>query len=394
MNYFSALRTVLIDSTRWGRPQAGLSGREQTAVPPSDGDSHQDFHQQARQERAARVRVLAGSLLGVALLFAAQRWQPPGGAPFTGPHGWTAWLAAVCGAAGVWLVPGGWLSVTVMRTGTGPLARLATRIGVLLAWYAVVGVVVNYSAQDARVTAGSVIGVTTAATAAACLGVALGLLPRPLDRRRRFLVGAAAGGSCAPAVIWLAMRYWTYQVNYQHIRRLDWLIVLVCALLAALGQAGRPTRPIREVVRIRSALAGLAAMTAVAATTVMAAVTWPTTQHLPSRVAAAQVPTPPGVDIALALTGIGPQGSQVLHRVSLTALDEFGHPIAARFRITNQGGAKSPTALVVVVLDPLNRPTLCGPISPSGQVLPTKVTLRDQNSGMSTQAVLPPGWCR
>jgi hypothetical protein len=355
-----------------------------------------------RQERAARVRVVAGSLLGVALLFAAQRWQPHGGAPFIGPHGWAAWWAAVCGVLGVWLVPGAWLSAIMIRTGTGPLAWLATRIGGLLAWYALVGVVVHDSAQGARPTAGAVIGVSAAATVATCLGVALGLLPRPVDRRARVLASVAAGGLCAQAVIWLAMRYWTYQVNYQQIRRLDWLIVLVCAVLTALGQASPPTTlPTRDAVRIRYVLAGLAAMMAVTASTVGAAVSWPTIQHLPSEVAAGQVPAPAGADIALAVTGIGPRGATVLRGVSFTALDDLGRPIPARFHITNHimnhitnhGGARIPSALVSVVLDPLDRPALCGPTGPSGPMLPIKVTIRDQNSGTSTQAVLPPGWC-
>ncbi len=356
-------------------------------------DLHADSH--PRQQRTARLRVLAGSFLGVTLLFASQRWQPPGGAPFTGPHGWAGWLAAGCGTAGTWLVPGGWLSAVMTRTGTGPLAWLATRIGVLLAWYALVGIVVHYSAQGARPTVWNIIGVTAGATAATSIGVTLGILSRPVDRRARILVSAAAGGSCAQIVIWLAERYWTYQVNYQHIRQLDWLIVLACALLAALGQVNRPTPPVYDAAGVRHVLLALAAMTTTAAVTVAGAVAWPTTQHLPSEVAVEQVPAPAGTDIALALAGIGPQGSSVLRGVSFAAFDDLSAPVTARFRITRQNGVTSPTALVLVILDPAGRPVLCGPTSPSRRTLPArvKVTVREQRSGTFTQAVLPVRWC-
>lgn len=389
MTYINALRTALIDSTTSGISRLRVPLREHVAAHPGGDDSHQE----PRQQRAARLRVLAGSFLGVALLFVAQWLQPQGGAPFAGPHGWAAWLAALCGTVGIWLVPGVWLSAVMMRTGTGPVAGLTTRIGVLLGWYALVGIVVNYAAQGAKPTAWTIVGVTAAASAATCVGVALGMLPRPIDRRARIFVSGVAGGICAQVVIWLAMRYWTYQVNYEPIRRLDWLIVLVCALLAALGQASRPILPVRDVVSIRLLLAALAAITVTAVVTVATAVTWSTTQHLPSEVAAEQVSAPAGADIALALTGIGPNGSEVLRGVSFAAFDDLGRPVPAHFRITQEGGAKDRTTLLVV-LDPAGGPALCGPTSTSGQTpLPVKVTVRDQTSGMFMQAVLPARWC-
>ncbi|MGH3695531.1 MAG: hypothetical protein ACRDRX_16350 [Pseudonocardiaceae bacterium] len=351
-----------------------------------------DYHQKAPRERTTRWRILAESFLGVTLLITAQRWQPPGGEPFAGPHGAAAWLAAVCGILGVWFVPGGWFSALVMRTGTGPIARLATRVGALLAWYAVVGVVVHYLAQGADPTAWSIIGVTSASTAAICLGVALGLLPRPVDPRMRILVFAAAGGICAQVVIWLAMEYWTYQINYQHIRRLDWLIVVVCALLAALGGASRPTLPVRGAARLRGAIVGWFAITMTAAVTVVAAAIWPTTQLLPSEIAAEQVSAPAGADVALALAGIGPHGSAALRGVAFATVDERGRPVPARFRVTDERGTTDRTTLLVV-LDPTARSALCGPTSVVEQADPVKVTLRELRSGTSTQAVLPAGWC-
>jgi hypothetical protein len=389
VNYINALKTALINSTASGTTRLQGPLRQQTTVPMGEDD---DFHREARRERAARWRVLARSFLGVALLFIAQWLQSYRGAPFTGPHGWSTWLAAVCGIVGIWLVPGVWLSTLMMRTGTDLVAGLATRIGVPLVWYGLVGIVVHYSAQGADPTAWSIIGVTTAATAATCLGVALGILPRPVERRTRILVSGAVGGACAQAVIWLAMGYWTYQINYQHIRRLDWLIVLACALLAALGQANRPTLPVRDAAQIQRALTALTTMTAIAAITIAAAVTWPTTQHLPPELAAEQIFNPAGADIAFALAGTGPNGSDVLRSASFAAIDDLGRPVPTRFHITNEGGAKD-RATLLVMLDPTARPALCGPYGPSAHTLPVKVTVRDQYSGLSTQATLPAGWC-
>ncbi len=388
MNHVNAIRIAVKGSILSDVSRPHVLSREQTAPASGQGDNHQ----KGQRERAMRWRILAESLLGVTLLYTAQWLQPPGGAPFAGPHGSAAWLAALCGALGMWLVPGVWLSALLIRTGTGPVAQLATRVGALLAWYAVVGVVVHHVAQGADPTAGNIIGVTTASTAATCLGVALGLLPRPLDRRRRILAAAAAGSICAQAVIWFAMGYWTYQINYQHIRRLDWLIVLVCALLAALGQASRPALPVRNAARLRGAIVAWAAIMTTAA--VIAAVTaiLPTTQRLPSEVAAEQVPAPAGADVALALAGIGPHGPEALRGVSFVTADDLGRPVPARFRITDERGAKDRASLLVV-LDPAARSTLCGPTGPAGQANPVKVTLRDERSGMSTQAALPAGWC-
>lgn len=388
MNHVNASRIAVKGSILpdVSRPR-GLPG-EQTA--PASGQG--DYHQRGRRERATRWRILAESFLGVTLLYTAQWLQPHGGAPFAGPQGVAAWLAAMCGALGVWLVPGVWFSALLIRTGTGPVAQLATRVGVLLAWYAVVGVVVHHSAQGADPTPGNILGVTTASTAATCLGVALGLLPRPLDRRRRILLAAAAGGICAQAVIWFAMGYWTYQINYQHIRRLDWLIVLACALLAALGQASRPALPVRHAARLRGAIVAWAAIMTTAAVTAAVTAILPTTQRLPSEVAAEQVPAPAGADIALALAGIGPHGPEALRGVSFATADDLGRPVPAHFHITGELGANDRGSLLVV-LDPAARPALCGPAGPAGQAKPVKVTLRDLRSGMSTQAALPAGWC-
>ena len=104
------------------------------------------------RDRGARLRLLAASALGVGCLFLAQGLQPGGGSPFAAVSGPVAWTAVICGAAGIWLVPGLWMSAIMASTGLGPAAWLATRIGTTLAWYALAGPVIHASAQGARVT--------------------------------------------------------------------------------------------------------------------------------------------------------------------------------------------------------------------------------------------------
>ena len=121
-------------------------------------------------DRRARLRLLAGSLIGAGCLVLAYRLQPGDASPFAAPSGAVAWIALIAGIAGIWLVPGLWLSAVMMRTGIGPTARLATRIGTTLTWYALVGPVIHVSAEGAFVTPGGIVGATVAATAAVCLG--------------------------------------------------------------------------------------------------------------------------------------------------------------------------------------------------------------------------------
>src|SRR5690242_13195385 len=117
--------------------------------------------------RHARIRLLAGTSVGVMLLIVAQALQPHGGSPFAAPPDWAAWAAAACGVVGVWLVPGLWLSALITGPETGLAAWLATRIGTTLAWYVLVGPLVHDLGEGARVTNGVVFGMTMAATAAA-----------------------------------------------------------------------------------------------------------------------------------------------------------------------------------------------------------------------------------
>ena len=227
----------------------------------------------------------------------------------------------IAGVAGIWLVPGLWLSAVMMRTGIGPTARLATRIGTTLAWYALVGPVVHLAADGARVTSGGIVGVTVVATAAVCLGVALGLVRRPAEPWLRVLIAALVGGICAQTVIWLSMWIFTDGVNYEQIRRLDWLIVLACALLTAVGAGSRPDLPVvRTAGHFRTVLICLAVVAVTALALLAIGSMWSPAQRMPSAIGVEQVAAPSGSDVAFALTtyGAGRSGADSacgLHRL-------------------------------------------------------------------------------
>ena len=323
------------------------------------------------RDRLARLRLLAGSVLGVECLLLALRLHPGGGSPFAAPSGPAEWTAVICGIAGIWLVPGLWLSAVMMRTGPGPVAWLATRIGTTLAWYALVGPVVHELGRGARVTAGGIVGATAAATAAVCLGVALGLLRRPANPRLRIMVAAVVGGVCAQTAIWLWMRLWTYDMYFGHIRRLDLLIVLACALLTCVGTHSRPELPsVRTARHIRKILVSLSGSEFPAFVTSLIAITavallaicsrWSPVQRMPSALSVEQVPAPADADLAFALTAIGPEGSAMMQRAFFTASDDTGRPVGVRTRLV-VGDRTADWATLLVVLDPRSRPVLCGP---------------------------------
>jgi hypothetical protein len=361
-----------------------------TAAPKGQStSSHEVLH-----DGVARLRLIGWSAIGVGCLLLAERLQPEGGSPFAVPSGFVAWTAVVCGVAGIWLVPGLWLSAVMMRTGTGPVAWLATRIGTTLAWYALVGPLIHESAQGAQVTTPGIVAATAAATAAMCLGVALGLLRRPAGPRLRFLVAAVAGGVGAQTAISLSMRLWTYDMNYEHIRRLDWLIVLACAVLTTVGMRSRPELPsLRAARHMRQILVSVAVIAITAVAVLATGSRWSGEQRMPSAFAAEQIPAPADADLAFALTAIGPDGSRLIQRAVFTASDETGRPVDVGTRFAGADRtADDPTLLVV--LNPTSRPMLCGrTVSAPEQRWPVKLTLRDQASGLLVQAVIPDGWC-
>jgi hypothetical protein len=308
-----------------------------------------------------------------------------------------AWIALIVGIAGFWLVPGLWFSAVVMRTGAGPVARLATRIGTTLAWYALVGPVVHVSAHGALVTTGGIVGTTVAATAAVCLGVALGLVRYPANPTLRVLMAALAGGICAQSVIWLSMLVFNYGVNYEHIRRLDWLIVLACALLTAIGAHSRPDLPVvRTAGHIRTVLISLAVVAVTAVALFATGSRWSPAQRMPSAIGAEQVDAPPEADAAVALTAIGPEGPGLIQRAVFTASDDAGRGVSVRTHLVGDGAAGPVTLLMVV--EPSSRTALCErtlghSVQSSLESSPIRLTVRDQVSGVLVQAVIPGGWC-
>jgi hypothetical protein len=344
------------------------------------------------RERRARLRLLTGSLIGAGCLVLASRLQPSEVSPFAEPSGTVAWIALVAGIAGIWLVPGLWLSTVIMRTGAGPAARLATRIGTTLTWYALVGPVIHLSADKAMVTPGGIVGVTVAATAAMCLGVALGLVRKPANPLLRVVMAALIGGICAQNLIWLSM--WLFpDMNYEQIRRLDWLIVLACALLTTISVHSRPDLPVvRTAVHVRTVLISLGVVVVTAVVLLATGSRWSPAQVMPSAIGVEQVGAPPEADVAFALTAIGPDGPGLIRRAVFTASDDTGRPVPVRMRLVEDGTAD--TATLLVALDPEGWPELCErTVGGSLQGRPVKLTVRDQASGVLAQAVIPADWC-
>ncbi|MFG1931682.1 hypothetical protein ACGFK1_13655 [Mycobacterium sp. NPDC048908] len=323
----------------------------------------------------------------------AHRLHSGEASPFVAPSTVMSWLALFLGIVGIWLVPGLWLSAVMLRTGLGPAARLATRIGATLAWYALVGPLVHLIADGARVTQGGLLGVTVAATAAVCLGVALGLLHKPANSWLRFFGAGLVGTLCAQTVIWLSMRLFDDGIDYEQIRRLDWLILLACGLLTAIGTRSRPDLPLlRTASHIRTVLVSLAVVAATATALLAVGSVWSPAQRMPSAIGIEQVAAPPGSDIAFALTALGPDGPAMIKNAAFTASDDAGRPVAVTSRLLQDGRADSGTLLLA--LDPDSQPQLC---ERSGDAIaqgwPIKLTLRDQASDLVVQAVVPAGWC-
>jgi hypothetical protein len=299
----------------------------------------------------------------------------------------------IVGIAGIWLVPGLWMSAVMLRTGVGPVARLATRIGATLAWYALVGPVIHLLAEGARVTIGGIVGATVAATGAMCLGVALGLTRRPANRWQRFFLAGLAGGICAQTAILLSMYLSADTVNFEQIRRLDWLIVLGCALLTAIGAHSRPDLPVvRTAGQIRPVLITWAVVAVTALALFATGSKWSPAQLMPSAFGAEQVPAPPGADVALNLTAFGPDGRELMQRADFRAWDDTGRPVPVSTSLV--GGGRPDAAAVLMVVDPASRSQVCErAVGGSLQGGSVKLTVRDHASGVLLQAVIPAEWC-
>lgn len=334
-----------------------------------------------------RARLLVWSLLGIACLLAAHWLQPDYRALFVLPSDPVGWAALVCGVTGMWLVPGLWLSALVARTGAGQPAWLGTRVATTLLWYAVAGPIINRAGQDARVTSGGLIILTVAATAAVLLGVVFGLSRRPARLWLRALVAAFAGAVLAQAAISVTMRVWTVGMNYEHIRRLDWLIVMCCAALVALGTMSRPRMPMvrasRHLVRV---LIAVAVVAATAASISLASSIWSPAQQMQSVLSAEQIPAPPGIDLAFALNSFGPDGAELYDFAEFTVFDDTGRPVPVSTSI-QRSETEPASATLLVRLEPDARPMLCTSIQAA------KLTVRDEASRMQVQGFVPDGWC-
>lgn len=348
------------------------------------------------RDRLPRRRVLGASALGVSCLAVAQwlyTWQM---APAQSDLDTLAWRTSiVLGLIGIWLVPGLWLSALMIRSGTGLPAWLATRIGATLAWYALVGPVVHQISGGARVTTGVLVGATVAATAAVCLGVALGLVRRPVEPRTRTVLALVTGGLCAYGVMWAAMMLWPYDADHTMLRRLDWLIILCCAVLTAVGMRRRPQLPaLRSRRHTRMIVISVVMIEMTAAILLVAGAKWSPEQRMPSAFSAEQIHGATGeYDLAFALTAISPEGAELIQRADFHAFEETGRPVPARI-LAEFTQHTADHVVLLVILDPAARPALCaGVIRADGRTSPAKLTLRDATSGLLVQGVIAPQWC-
>lgn len=340
-----------------------------------------------RPQSGDRLRLIAWSVVGAGCLMAAHRLSPNNSRLFGGPSDPVEWVSLLCGIVGVWLVPGIWLSALFVRVGAGLPAWLGTRIATTLIWYALLGPVLHHLGQGAQVTSRGLLIATVAATAAVSLGVALGLSPWPANRWLRFVVPATVGAVCAQAAIAIAMRVWTVDMNYAHIQRLDWLIVLVCAGLVTSATLIRVSLPPR--VCPRKALSALIVLSVIALTVAavqLANNRWSPQQRMPSAFGIEQVLTPVGADVAFVLTAIGPDGPRFIQQAEFVASDADGRTIPVRTRIVGADGV-SGQAVLLVTLPADNRKALCEPGRSA------KVTLRERISGTRIQAAVPARWC-
>jgi hypothetical protein len=376
-----------------GRAVTTPSYREIDAHERDDADA---AYFEMLRDRLPRRRLLGATALGVSCLAVAQwlyTWQM---APAQSDLDGLAWRTSiVLGLMGIWLVPGLWLSALMIRSGSGLPAWLATRIGVTLAWYALVGPVVHQISGGARVTTGVLVGATVAATAAVCLGVALGLVRRPGELRTRTVLALLIGGLCAQCVMWAAMALWPHEADHSALRQLNWLIVLTCAVLTAVGMRRRPQLPaLRSRRHTRMIVVSVVVIEMTAAILLVAGGKWSPEQRMPSAFSAEQVVGPTDdYDLVFALTAISPEGAELIQRADFHAFDDTGRPVPARI-LAEFTQHTADHVVLLVILDPESRPFLCDNVSRvDGRPSPAKLTLRDGTSNLLVQGVIAPEWC-
>lgn len=379
-----------------GAPVTAAGGRHRGGWSLGTGSGERELP----HDRTARLRLLAGSAIGVGCLLVAYWLAPEQGSLLVAPSGAAGWVAMFCGIAGVWLVPGLWLSAVMMRIGAGPIAWLGTRIATTLGWYALIGPLIYEVGQGPRITTLGLFIVTTAATAAASFGVALGLSRRPAGRLPRMLLAAALGAVVAQIVIWASKMMWTDDESYVFKLPYDVAIVLGCAVLVAIGALSRPKLP--AVLTARNLRVRLIAFAVIAITGVALQAIgdkWSPAQQMPSAYSAEQIPAPAGADLAFALTALGPDGAELIRRADFTASDGTGRPVPVDMRLVLADDTAD-RATLLLVLPRSSQTVLCGEERGEEQwirglrtLAPVKLTMRDKASGLILQAVVPLGWC-
>lgn len=337
-------------------------------------------------DRVARLRLLSTLAVGVVCLIGAH-WLRSKPAVFDLPSGVHQWIGMFLGIVGVWLIPGVWLTAIFMRIGAGPVAWAATRIGTTLCWYALWGPVIHYFGRGALVTTGGILIATLTATAAVALGVALGLLRLPTRLWQRALLAAAIGGACTQVAITVSMRMWNHDMNYSHIRRLDWLIVLGCVLLVTAATLCSPDLPKRRTLQnSRSILAAAAVAAASVAALVVTNIFWSPAQQMPSSFSVEQIAATGDADLAFDLAPIGPDGRQLLDQAEFTATDESGRAVPVLTKLVPSRNSATNSTLLVTLR--------AGTQSVACRVgRSAKLTLHDLVTGVRIQALLPDSWC-
>ncbi|OBF40814.1 hypothetical protein A5724_07095 [Mycobacterium sp. ACS1612] len=307
------------------------------------------------------------------------------------------WIAMICGIVGIWLVPGLWMSAVMMRYAAGPAAWLGTRISTTLAWYVLVAPGIRQFGEAARITTLGILATTTVATAAVSLGVALGLSGRIASRWAWIVVAAIVGGGCAQGLILASRLVWSGEDRtYSHHVGLDVLIVLGCALLVVAGIVGSPKLPpVLTSRNVRTPLIALSVIAITAAALLAIGARWSPAQQMPSAFSAEQIPAPDGADLAFALTPLGPDGFELVRRADFTVYDETGRRVPVESRLELADGAADRSTLIMA-LPRSSQPELCGKERMDRAIqtgVPIKLTIRDQQSDLLLQAVIPVRWC-
>lgn len=367
----------------------GMVAHHVSAIPRAPQQSRRAERRKraaAPPHRSSRIRLSVGTAVGAACLLVAHLLEPDNTSLFAWPVTPSGWAALLLGLTGIWLVPGLWLSALMVTTGAGRTAWWGTRIATTLLWYAAVGPVIHHLGEGAQVTTRGIVIVTVTSAAAATLGTVLGLIRRPVSVWCRALLAAAIGAVAAQSVIWLTMRLWTYDMNYAHIRRLDWLIVLACAVLVAVAASNHPKTPPRLTAGgIGTILFAIGVLAATVAALVVTNINWSPAQRMPSSFGIEQVDAPGG-DVAFLLTAIGPGGPAIIEQADFTATDEFGRALPISTEVRGADGASDRATLLVTLL-PEGRALLCRAEQPA------KISVRDSVSGVRVQAPVPEGWC-